>query len=70
MGMVDQLVSLLQGSVADYHEHILDALVHLASNKKAVKDCRRSGLNLQPFLRERISSLTKTDPEQYRVSSV
>ena len=50
MGMVEQLVALLQAEHTGAHEHLMAALLNLVeSNIKAIQECLRPELNLQSF---------------------
>ena len=58
VGIVDQLVWLLHGPHAAHHEHVMSALVNLATDNAAVQqDCRRPELQLQTLLKTRLETL-------------
>ena len=51
MGMVEQLVALLQTEHTSAHEHLVAALLCLVDgNIKAIQECLRPELNLQNYL--------------------
>ena len=69
MGMVEQLVALLQQEHMPSHEHVMGALVALVENhQRSLDECRRPELRLRELLTAR-QALLKGKPE-YEVSGL
>ena len=66
MGMVEQLVVLLQTEHTSAHEHLLAALLTLVDgNIKAIQECLRPELDLQNYLHS--TKQTIADKEEFMV---
>ena len=68
MGMIEQLVVLLQQANEPFHEHVLSVLVNFVQEcPKAVEECRRPEFNLDALLREKVAQYKKEDPDMHEV---
>lgn len=67
MGMVQQLISLLQTEHKMYHEHVMSAILHLVSQHPGCHaDSLHPDLNFRGFLEERTGELN--GKEEYLVN--
>ena len=66
MGMVEQIIALLQTEHNGAHEHLMAALLCLVErNIKAIQECLRPELNLQSYLQTSKQSIA--DKEEFMV---
>ncbi len=70
MGMVEQLITIIQGPHDRHHEHVLNILLKLVSSyQAALKDCQQEKYGLRKTLESRKHYLRETDPEAYEVKN-
>ena len=68
MGMVEQMIAILQGPHDRYHEHVTNILLKLVSDyPPALRDCQQDKYGLRQTLENRQNYLQKIDPEAYEV---
>jgi len=66
MGMVDQLVGLLQENHSSFHEHLMSALLTIVQDHpQAMQECQKTELNLRNTLTDRLELLK--DKEEFQV---
>ena len=70
MGMVEQMIIIIQGPHDQHHEHVLNILLKMANSyPPALKDCQQEKYGLKETLESRKHYLQETDPEAYEVQS-
>ena len=68
MGMVQQLIAIIEGPHDRHHEHVLNTLLKLVSScPPALKDCQQEKYGLRQTLENRKHYLQETDPETFEV---
>ena len=68
MGMVELMITILQGPHDRHHEHVVNILLKLVSSyPPAHKDCQREKYDLRQTLENRLRYLQESDPEAYEV---
>ena len=68
MGMVEQMITILQGPHNRHHEHVVNILLKLVSSyPPALEDCQKEKYGLRQTLENRQRYLQETDPEAYEV---
>ncbi|CAB4025571.1 Hsp70-binding 1 [Paramuricea clavata] len=67
MGMVQQLIAIIEGPHDRHHEHLLNILLKLVSScPPALKDCQQEKYGLRQTLENRKHYLQETDPEAFK----
>jgi hypothetical protein len=71
MGMVQQLIAIIEGPHDRHHEHVLHILLKLVSScPPALKDCQHEKYALRQTLENRKHYLQETDPEPFEVKQL
>ena len=68
MGLVEQLVFIIQRPHEPYHEHVVNILLRFVANHPAaLQDCRQEKYGLRETLSQRKQYLEKEDPDAFQV---
>ena len=71
MGVVSQLINIIQSPHDRHHEHAFNALVKIVTNcPEALQDCRQEKHGLRETLTGRIDYLKANDPSAYKVTTL